>query len=67
MTDSLASYHRCVDRIRCNWPQFLEKRTQRLKEQERFGSVAEKVAENILEDLFTAVLDWSVSDVNHQV
>lgn len=28
---------------------------------------AEKVAENILEDLFTTVLDWSLADVNNQV
>jgi hypothetical protein len=67
MMDGLASYRRCCDAIRCNWPAFLQKRASRLKEQERFGTAAEKVAENILEDLFTGVLDWSVSDVNHQV
>jgi len=28
---------------------------------------AEKVAKNILEDLFTMVLDWHLSEVNNQV
>ena len=32
-----------------------------------FDSPVEKVAENILEDLFTMVLDWSLDDVNLQV
>ena len=36
-------------------------------QQKRHGAAAEKVAENILEDLFTEVLDWSVSDINNQV
>jgi hypothetical protein len=31
----------------------------------RFGAAAEKVAENILEDLFTMVLDWRVFEVNN--
>jgi hypothetical protein len=36
-------------------------------QQERYGAAAEKVAENILEDLFTLVLDWPLSDINNQV
>jgi len=67
MTEHLVSYHRCLDRIRAAWPSFLAKRTERLKQQERHGVAAEKVAENILEDLFTMVLDWSVGDLNNQV
>jgi hypothetical protein len=67
MIDGLASYRRCTERICANWPAFLGKRTERLAQQERHGVVAERVAENILEDLFTLVLDWSLSDVNHQV
>ena len=63
----LASYKRCVDRIRANWPAFLAKRRERLQQQERHGAAAEKVAENILEDLFTLVLDWPLSDINNQV
>ncbi len=43
---------------------FLEKRLQRLKQQDRHGGIAsEKVAENIIEDLFTEVLDWELSDL----
>lgn len=67
MVKSLASYRRCIERIHPNWPSFLEKRQQRLAQQERYGVAAEKVAENILEDLFTIVLDWSLSDINNQV
>jgi hypothetical protein len=67
MVTELASYRRCLERIQTNWPAFLEKRKERLKQQERHGVAAERVAENILEDLFTTVLDWTVSDINNQV
>jgi hypothetical protein len=46
---------------------FAKKRKERLAQHKRYGTVAEKVAENILEDLFTEVLDWSISDLNNQV
>jgi hypothetical protein len=67
MVEDLASYRHCVERIHLNWAMFLEKRKERLKQQERPGIFPEKVAENILEDLFTQVLDWSLSDINYQV
>lgn len=67
MIESLASYQHCTARITRNWAPFQAKRHQRLVQQERHGSAAERVAENILEDLFTLVLDWSISDVNNQV
>lgn len=67
MVTSLASYRRCCDRLAVEWPGFLNKRQERLAQQRRFGTAAEKVAENILEDLFTMVLDWYLSDVNNQV
>jgi len=63
----LASHRHCIERIAANWPGFLEKRKERLVQQERHGVAAEKVAENILEDLFTEVLDWEISDLNNQV
>jgi hypothetical protein len=68
----LASYRRCIERVNSAWPAFLKKREERLAQHKRaqhkrYGTVAEKVAENILEDLFTEVLDWSVSDLNNQV
>lgn len=66
-TRSLASYKHCVERIRSRWSAFLARRAERLAQQRRFGAAAEKVAENILEDLFTQVLDWSLSEVNNQI
>lgn len=63
----LASYQRCMQRIQANWPAFVHKRQSRLQQQERHGSAAEKVAENILEDLFTQVLDWDLADLNNQL
>ncbi len=49
------------------WPTFIAKRNDRLAQERRFGTASEKVAENILEDLFTTVLDWSLTEVNNQV
>lgn len=65
--ESLASFRRCTEHIRTVWSGFLRKREQRLEQQRRLGEASEKVAENILEDLFTSVLDWSLSDFNNQV
>ena len=65
--EKLASYHHCIQRITTYWPAFLAKRLQRLKQQERHGVASEKVAENILEDLFTEVLDWEIADLNNQL
>ena len=67
MTASLASYQRCCPRLSATWPQFQAKCSERLAQQRRFGTAAAKVAESILEDLFTMVLDWQLSDVNNQV
>jgi hypothetical protein len=66
--EKLASYQRCVQRIQTAWSAFLETRQQRLMQARRNGGVAsEKVAENIIEDLFTQVLDWELADLNNQV
>jgi hypothetical protein len=59
----LASYRRCVQRLTAEWPRFLTTRADRL----RHGGETEKVAEGILEDLFTGVLDWSKGDITYQV
>jgi hypothetical protein len=48
------------------WADFQAKRWERLAQQARLGTAAERVAENILEDLFTMVLDWRLSEVNNQ-
>lgn len=67
MIEELASYQHCVERIRGSWPEFRERREGWLAQQERFGKAAEKAAESILDDLFTSVLDWEISDLNYQV
>jgi hypothetical protein len=63
----LASYQRCTERIRANWPAFRSRRDERLRQQERQGAAAEKVTENIVEDLLTIPLDWQLGDLNNQV
>jgi hypothetical protein len=62
----LASYRRCTVRIEAAWPMFAARRRERLR-QGLFDAPVEKVAENIVEDLLTAVLDWSLDDVNLQI
>ena len=62
----LASYRRCAGRIETAWPMFAARRRQRLG-QGLFDAPVEKVAENIVEDLLTTVLDWSLDDVNLQI
>lgn len=49
----------------CTWAGFQARRWERLAQQARLGTAAEKVAGNILEDLFTMVLDWRQSEVHH--
>ncbi len=65
--EKLASHRHCTERIHDAWADFLSKREQRLEQQRRLGEACEKVAENILEDLFTTVLDWPLTDFNNQV
>jgi hypothetical protein len=64
---SLASYHRCAERIQAKWLPFLAAREDRLHQQARHGIAMEKTAEGILEDLFAEVLDWHQGDLDHQV
>lgn len=63
----LASHRHCVERIQSRWHDFLVKREERLEQHRRTGAAVEKVAENILEDLFTEVLDWPLGDFNNQM
>jgi hypothetical protein len=60
---SLASYRRCIERIEAAWPAFRATHADRL----RHGAESEKVAEAIVEDLFTEVLDWDNGDLLYQV
>lgn len=48
------------------WPAFAERRRQRL-ERGLFEAPAEQIAEQVLESLFTRVLDWPMPDVHFQV
>ncbi len=57
MIPSLASYDRCLERMAANWPGFLTRRRELL------SGGAERVTESIIVDLFTSVLDWSLSDI----
>ena len=43
------------------------RRTERLAQGELYGHPAEKVAETILEDLFTGPLDWALGEIAYQV
>ncbi len=65
MAEDLATRRRCVERIRSSGPRFPERRRERMKQHERHGVAAEKVAENIVEDLFTGVLDGELGDRNN--
>ncbi|MHB1495493.1 MAG: hypothetical protein ACYCR3_02715 [Acidithiobacillus sp.] len=64
---NLAGYRKCVQRTQAAWPAFLQQRASMLSAQERFGKVAEKVAENIVGALLTTVLDWQERDLNWQL
>jgi hypothetical protein len=67
MYRDLAVYRRCQERIQTRWGAFLERRTDRLRQQARHGEASEKVAEEILEDLFIDVLDWTPGNLDYQV
>jgi hypothetical protein len=60
---ALATYRHCTERIRTEWPSFVARRAERLKH----GNESEMVAQAILEDLFTRVLDWAEGDFEYQV
>jgi hypothetical protein len=63
----LASYKRFEEHLTTNWPIFRAKRSERLKQHGRFGDATERVAENIVEDLFSIALDWNLGDINNAV
>lgn len=62
----LARERRCVDQIQARWPAFLTGRQAHLRSHGIGQTPSEKVAENILCDLFTRVLDWPVDQVRLQ-
>ncbi len=62
----LSSYKKTIERIRTEWPFFLDSREKLLRPM-TYGPIAEKVSEEILRCLFTRVLDWNEEDLNWQV
>jgi hypothetical protein len=62
----LARQRRCVEQIRARWPAFLAARQAHLRSHGIGQTPAEKVAENILCDLFSNVLDWTTEQVRLQ-
>jgi hypothetical protein len=62
----LARQQRCVERIRARWPAFLLARQAHLRSHSIGQAPTEKVAENILCDLFTQVLDWTTEQARLQ-
>jgi hypothetical protein len=67
MFTELASYRHSLERINKAWASFLDKRARRLKQENRVKQAVEKVAEDIVQDLFTEVLDWDIADLNNQL
>jgi hypothetical protein len=65
--EKLTVYKRFIGHINSNWDAFRSKRAERLYQKDRYGDAAEKVTENITEDLLTIGLDWNVGDINNQV
>jgi len=62
----LARRQRCVEQIRARWPAFLQGRQAHLRSHSVGQAPTEKVAENILCDLFTQVLDWTTEQARLQ-
>lgn len=62
----LARQRRCVEQVSARWPGFLAARQTHLRSHGTGRTPAEKVAENILCDLFTGVLDWPAEQVRLQ-
>ena len=63
----LATYKAHAERVKANWPDFLQRREDMLMQAGRFGGVPEKAAETIVGALLTDVLDWQTRDLNWQL
>lgn len=63
----LSQYNKFVKHAEASWSEFQARRNDRLVQAGRNDGASEKVAENILGDLFTVALDWNLSDVNYQL
>lgn len=63
----LATYKTHAERVKANWPDFLQRREEMLMQVGRFGGAPEKAAETIMGTLLTDVLDWQTRDLNWQL
>ncbi len=63
----LSGFNRFNTDLEERWQTFLTNRQTRLLQQKRYGSVPEKVAEDILKDFFNIALDWPLGNINNQV
>ena len=64
--DDLARQRRCIEQIRQRWPEFSDRRSVHLRSHAVGQVPCERIAENILFDLFTVVLDWIPEQVRWQ-
>jgi hypothetical protein len=62
----LARQRTCIEHIRARWPAFLASRQAHLRSHGAGQIPSEKVAENILCELFTTVLDWTTEQLRLQ-
>lgn len=67
MEKELSNRKKIIKSAKEKWVQFLERRQKRLLQLNRPEGGAEKITEGILEDLFSMVLNWSISDLNWQM
>ncbi|NGX64067.1 MAG: hypothetical protein KR126chlam6_01491 [Candidatus Anoxychlamydiales bacterium] len=67
MKNKLSSKRKAIELGKNNWKAFLENRKHRLFQMQREGGGSEKITENILEDLFTKVLGWPLSNWNNLI
>ena len=61
--DGLARQRRCIEQIRQRWPVFIERRGVHLRSHAVGQVPCERIAENIVFDLFAVVLDWGRDQV----
>lgn len=64
---TLSGFTKFNSDLELRWGLFQQQRSARLIQEARYGSAPEKVAEDILKDLFTIVLDWPLGNINNQV
>lgn len=62
----LAMQRRCLERVKNHWAEFRKRRSAHIGEQ-GIGKTVEVVARNIVQDLLTIPLDWTLNDLKFEV